>query len=62
MVEIARAVVDKNPYLAPHGKKAAAWEAIGDLVVATSGCCKGVDPDSIGGKTEGMIANHKVFI
>jgi hypothetical protein len=62
MVKIARVVVDKNPYLAPYSKKGAAWEAVHDVVVAVLGRCKDVEPDSIRGKMEGLIAHHKVTI
>ena len=55
MIEIARAVGDKNPYLATHGHVATAWQGVRDHIVKSSGRCKGVDPDSIRGKMDGMI-------
>src|ERR1700691_4387781 len=47
MIEIARAVGDKNPYLATHGHVATAWQGVRDHIVKSSGRCTGVDPDSI---------------
>jgi hypothetical protein len=62
MIKIARAVGDKNPYLATHGHVATAWQEVRDHIVKSSGRCKGVDPDSIRGKMDGMILYSAVWI
>ena len=62
MIEIARAVNDKNPYLATHGHVAMAWQEVRDHIVKSTGRCKGVDPDSIRGKMDGMIQYSAVCI
>ena len=62
MIKIARAVGNKNPYLATHGHVATAWQEVHDHIVKLSGCCKGVDPDSIRGKMDGMIQYSAVCI
>ena len=62
MIEIARGIGDKNPYLATHGHVAMAWQEVCDHIVKLSGHSKGVDPDSISGKMDGMIQYSAVCI
>ena len=62
MIEITQAIGDKNPYLTTHGHVAAAWWEVCDHIVKSSGCCEGVDPDSIRGKMDRMILYSTVCI
>ncbi|KAJ7206540.1 hypothetical protein GGX14DRAFT_637545 [Mycena pura] len=61
LVEMARVVIDHNPFLAPHGSKAAAWQSCADQLIKQGVRIKGlkITGPAVHNKTTALIEYKK---
>ncbi|KAJ6493878.1 hypothetical protein DFH09DRAFT_1104342 [Mycena vulgaris] len=59
LIMIARVVVDKDPFLAPHGQKGAAWQEVVDILTELKFRHASISAASIQHKAEALVSYKK---